>query len=1313
MDTLYQDTIPYFGNGSSQRSRTLPALLPDYAKIDERNLADLLAFAASYARLLNHYNEKNEVSGNWEAFFTSDISVVLATIVSTDLESLEREHQQLVAEIGQSYQEMEKYGRMRELFEQILGIASKIDTWFKQISHINITYQGLENTVAQDLYNIIEIKLRAHLQKLIAYDLGAGDKSALGGPMGLSYEHFDDLWQANLDEITPINIFHGDNLIDKLNSALVQLRLLYRAFYNVLSYLVYNFANYFDQSLTHKSNHKPDISLFLVFLHLFKHAQHDLNYVSARHLEFYYDHFLLQKRRQVVPDQAYVCFKLSSHVNSFLLEGGTGLRAGRNADGSDIIFRTEKDITLNHAQVESLRTMYIGKVKEIGASTYQLITGMYAASEANSVDGQGTPFPEPHMEWPTFGEEQYDKHDAFRTMGEADLGLAIASPTLFLKEGNREVNVCLHFVDTSANIYRKLVQDIKNVSGVSSEEAFQMVFPERGKEGKNLSLFYTTEEGWREVAPHYIKILSSPEGWSSYQINLKISLPRSEPAWVGYEPGLYEDEKTYPTRYPLLKILLNHQSEPFPYSYLKDLRISTIDIDVAVDQVRDIRLFNELGQLDPNTPFQPFGPLPTEGSYMLVGNAEVFRKPLTEITFHYEWQNIPPTDSAFQKYYEGFKNIDPDAPKLEIKSEDFQIALSALSQNIFSPNPDDPGISQLIYPLFNRKELDEDDDEFRDGAVEISKCQIRLTKDPNGNDPLINLNITPDPKLAEVQSYSNQVASGYFRLELTEPPHAFGHQLYQTIFADVITHNANPENKDPLAQRAVPNQPYTPTLKSLHLSYKASTQIDLQTQGDRSIPEQVFHVHPFGLETIYTRGAKQLNDEEMFLLPQYSYDGFLYIGLKNLAPPQTVSLLFQLTTSKFKGSTRFRVPEVEWSYLSKNTWIPFKTEHHLSDTTYGFTQKGIVQLFVPHDISKRNDILPSGIYWLRVAVKGDTEVLCHALDVKAQAMKVIWENNGNEERLSQALPHSSINALIQSKSEIASIIQPFPSFGGSQIESDRDYFGRVSERLRSKGRGITHWDLERLTLGKFHTLKQVKCLTHLSHAEVLSTEDGITLVVIPGKNDSPDPTTPKVNYKTLSDIETYLSRQVSPFANLKVRNPQYEYLRVYCKIKFVEGQNNGETMKRLTKDLESFLCPWVADDSQDLQIGASISEEVIHNFIKGLPYVVFVTKFSILHIVRNEAEGRYTIRDTAKETEYVSILQAQPWGVLVSDTDHGFELTFEEKEETPTEIPTPIRFQGKRDITKDADHIIIKPRLKPKVVGRKSTKSTYTLTINI
>ena len=1182
MDRLYKDTIPHFGNGSSQNGRTLPALLPDYAKIDQRSLADLLAFSARYARLVNHYNEKNEVSGSWESFFTTDISVILATIISTDLASLEKAHQRLVEEVSQSFQEMEKYGQLREIFVQIHQMATEVNTWFEQVSRINLTYQGIENEVANELHNIIETKLRGQLQSLMAYDSGAGEKQALGGPMGLSYDHFDPLWEAEIESIQSVNIYKGGTLLEKLDAALVQLRLLFRGFFNVLSYMVYNFARYFDASLLEKSNHKPDIALFIVFLKLFRHAQHDLNYVSARHLELYYDHFLLQKRRQAISDQAYVCFQLSDHVNAHFLPANTQLRAGRRPDGSEIIYRTDQDILLNRARITALKTLYMSQFELSEIGTYQLVTGMYAAQQANSLDGDGTPFPGPNMEWPTFGEEQLDKIKSMRTMGAADIGLAIASPMFFLQEGKREIKVRFEFEDGSANIYRKLIKDLAAYRGVREEEAFHIAFPGRDQDTKNLSVFYTTSSGWQEIPPFQLKVLS-PEKWSAYELTIEIALPPSAPSWVGYDAALYEGEKGYPTRYPLLKVLLNHRIEPFPYTFLKDPKVSTIDIEVAVDRVRQVRLFNELGQLNGNQPFQPFGSLPSVGSYLMVGNAEVFRKPLTELAFHYEWQNVPATDIAFQKYYAGYEDGEP----LDIKSHDFQIGMSALSQNTFSPDPE--ASRQIIHKLFNSISTNSA------GPQEIGKCKIEL--EPH---ELIALDVHPDPRLEELSPYSNQTASGYFRLELLDPPHAFGHQLYQSLFGEVVTHNANPDHK--AHQRAIPNQPYTPTLKSIHLSYKANTTINLSNKGDRSIPEQVFHIHPFGLENIYSRGEPRLkaNEERLNLLPQYHHNGYLYIGLEGLKPPQPISLLFQLTTSKYKGSTRFQVPEVRWSYLSKNQWKPFKVDQHLSDTTYDFTQKGIVQLMIPADIGNRNDIFPSRMHWLRVAVSGDTEVLCHAIDVKAQAVKVVWEQDASPERLAEPLPAQSINALVQGQSEIASLEQPFPSFGGSPVESDREYFGRVSERLRHKGRGVSHWDLERLTLSWFHTLKQVKCLSHLSHPDFFSTEDGVTVVVVPGKNDSPEALTPKVNYKTLSDIEQYLSGQVSPFTDLKVRNPQYEYLRVYCKIKFVDGKNNGETLNQLGEDLQDFLCPWIKDASKDLRIGVSISEEVHPQFHQRL-----------------------------------------------------------------------------------------------------------------
>ncbi|MEO1450869.1 MAG: hypothetical protein AAFV07_15175, partial [Bacteroidota bacterium] len=89
------DRISTALNGTTQSQRLPRALKPEGVLLDDRSLSDLLAFSAEYARLVRHYSAKNDVSGNWEPFFRSDISVILADIVSTDLAAIEQQHQQL------------------------------------------------------------------------------------------------------------------------------------------------------------------------------------------------------------------------------------------------------------------------------------------------------------------------------------------------------------------------------------------------------------------------------------------------------------------------------------------------------------------------------------------------------------------------------------------------------------------------------------------------------------------------------------------------------------------------------------------------------------------------------------------------------------------------------------------------------------------------------------------------------------------------------------------------------------------------------------------------------------------------------------------------------------------------------------------------------------------------------------------------------------------------------------------------------------------------------------------------------------------
>jgi Baseplate J-like protein. len=69
------NSTPQLQDGISQQRRHNPALQPDYARVDERSLRDLLAFVRDYSGELRYFDEQNEAAGDWQAFFPQDVSL--------------------------------------------------------------------------------------------------------------------------------------------------------------------------------------------------------------------------------------------------------------------------------------------------------------------------------------------------------------------------------------------------------------------------------------------------------------------------------------------------------------------------------------------------------------------------------------------------------------------------------------------------------------------------------------------------------------------------------------------------------------------------------------------------------------------------------------------------------------------------------------------------------------------------------------------------------------------------------------------------------------------------------------------------------------------------------------------------------------------------------------------------------------------------------------------------------------------------------------------------------------------------------------
>ncbi|MCC6459597.1 MAG: hypothetical protein IT260_03935 [Saprospiraceae bacterium] len=1307
----------FFGNGTTHSSRINPAFEPGFAPIDNRSTADLINLGAAYAKLVSFYQLDNAPSGTWERFFQNDISALLAAIISVDTERIEQDYNHLVDKILHVQDVEAKKESFLQLLDSVAHMARTFDAWYQQSTRMLTPGRGLEHDVSGELFNVITKKLAYPLSKFRTY-LKDSEK-ALGKSIATPLDDLSPCWEQFLSPNGTAGPLFGKekDLAFEINQATIMLRPMYRVFQDTLTGVSYQFRRYFDRSLNNKNSHPPHLGLFIAFLKLFGYAQQSLNDYSARFLDLYYAKVLQQNRLPNQADKVHVCFEIADQVPSFTLPAGTQLIAGYFDDGSEILYATEEDLEINQTRIDSIKTIFLSKGVRETLSTFELVSNIYAAEVANSKDGRGTPQDAPNQSWPTFGEEQFDKLGELQNMAQASVGFAISSPVLSLREGVRLVELNLHFEPESTRVYEKLVEDVLQKDDLihTREEAFYKIFNTTGGI-RNISIFVSGPRGWFQVDPSEIKFNLPENNWTPETLSIFFKLHVYDPALTAFDPNVFPND-FFATTNPVIKIVANREREPYVYSFLKHIKLTEVDIQVSVENLKKCQLYNNIGQLDTTQPFQVFGPTPAVGSYLLIGVSEIFRKKIKSLRLELDWHDLPKTYDAFQEYFKAYA----------LRPEDYSVKVSALSAGSFSPTES----HQLLeFKLFetspNRNLL---------SAIDLSAEALGM----------LRMEITPE--LPNLNAYDSDARTGYFKIELASPDDGFGHPSYQRVItrsmaqnSKAISESANSDTAVDTQALNIPNPPLAPTVKALRINYEASARIRLHDNSP-DYPQEIFHLHPFGQEKIY---PQRTSSGKFPLFPLYDEDGYLFLGLRGAKPRQELSLFFQLLAVNHHGLTVDTVPEIKWAYLGRNNeWRWFNDRDVLSDSTDKFTKSGIIRLRIPEDISNRSTILPSGLFWIRASVRGKVEALCHTIDVRTQAVRAHWMDNGNPDFLRNPLPPHAISGLWERYTEIQSVVQPFESFDGKAEENDQEYFTRVSERLRHKNRALTHWDYERLTLSQFPGIAQVKCISFLSHpifdkppkeedtlAKLGEPEkihevkvsgirrgDGIVLVVIPKHSRYLEVQTPVVNYKLLNDIEEYLLSCSPPFAKVQVRNPEYEFIRVYCKVKFTDRGNEGRRINDLKADLRHFICPWMRNDQTNVEIGGSLSVEAVKNFMNGLPYVKFVTKLSMLHIIpMDEQNQAFNIEDTAQKNHNKVIFASNPWAVLIADNDHDFSvIDGEEIEEMPAPVTAPVSFKTAYDILKGyrAIRVIERKYEKIKIKEPKGEQAEYTLKIKL
>jgi hypothetical protein len=444
------------------------------------------------------------------------------------------------------------------------------------------------------------------------------------------------------------------------------------------------------------------------------------------------------------------------------------------------------------------------------------------------------------------------------------------------------------------------------------------------------------------------------------------------------------------------------------------------------------------------------------------------------------------------------------------------------------------------------------------------------------------------------------------------------------------------------------NEPYTPTIQSISLSYTAYTDevnIASVSPADFSNPDiQFFHIAYLGQMREHGYQREQfsfLTDKSVSFLPVYNNEGELLIGFSSLNAGDSVSVLFQVAEGS--DDPDLDQENIDWYVLCDNYWKPLGSSEVMLDTTNQLLTSGTIKFVIPTEATTHHTILPTDHIWIKAAISQHVNAVCQLIEVVANAVEVKYIDQGNDpNHLATALKKGRITKLKNGLPTVKTVTQPYASFGGRPVETDDAFSTRVAERLRHKNRCITPWDYERIILEAFPNVHRVKCIPHAKDGSWLAPGH-VLIVVIPDlKNkNARDPLQPKVNADTLEHITTYVQERTGMQVKVTVKNPIYQKILLDFKVKFYSGREFNYYSEMLKQELIRFLSPWAYAGDRDISFGGKVYKSVLLDFVEDLDYVDYITDFRMYSYTMEN--NRYDINEAQPET---------PDAILVSDTTH-------------------------------------------------------------
>ena len=887
---------------------------------------------------------------------------------------------------------------------------------------------------------------------------------------------------------------------------------------------------------------------------------------------------------------------------------------------------------------------------------------------------------------------------ANQSLKPSEIGFAISSPSLLLKDGKRTIDILIDLGIKNENIQdlqtvfaknnpfktylsskeqwftpEVVNYSIGNYVGVASENDLDIQIKDQTMTSFGNTKFRINDIGSFIVDtsqkiyeiiglkdPNSIQIkevgnieinINKPQKYVKNQVYLnalkiEIILQQNDLEVIPIESNASLVKADHPT----LVCTLNYFNEELhdqinirsSYETLVNLKVQKAHIRVDVEDMQHSIVQNDQGTIDTNKPFEPFGFQPEIGTSFYIANEEISQKRLQDLNLNMQWVKPP---KSFVDHYKNYWLIQADHTEEELaKLNEVELA-ELIEQKLGFDAAIIEAESDFKAAIF-----------FHDRNSEIELATEHV--DENGNrvrqgfplftqDNSISINNIPSRMKDTSPGYKYKKRFGiqtdedeailwdrYFRITLD--PINFQHNTFNTLF----TKQAISEKVE--IKKLKINPPYQPKLKKLSVSYTAFEDIEIDTETDND-KNKIFHIHPFGYTSIKP-------GKETTLIPVYKDKGSLYLGIEQVNTPQILSILFQMAEGS--ADPDIQKPTLQWCYLRNNEWVVLEPSELLKDDTNGLINSGIVKVKIPKDATKGGTLMPSHLHWIKISAFKNIEGVSDTIDICTQVISAtLASSNVAAAHFEKPLPVDSITEALNDIPEVAKIIQPFTSSKGKPKEKGNALYKRISERLRHKNRALTMWDYEHMVLNQFPEIYKVKCLPSTEH---IGEVDVIVVPDIRGKLPF-NPFAPKVAADTLFQIESFLSQHCPTYVDVKVTNPFYLQVSTECIVKFHAGYDEVVYKNKLIEEIKQFMSPWAYGAESNIQIGGSLHASVIINFIAERPYIDYVANLKLF-----QSEDGKTFTDVRSLNNGKSIvIPSKPDRVMVAAQLHEVYVVHE------------------------------------------------------